>query len=165
MRDATGQAGRATETSGSRRIDQSRFQELIPHTGAMCLLDEVLDWDDQSIQCISTTHQDPAHPLRGHQHLSAIMAFEYGAQAAALHGGLCARATGHIAPPGYLAALHDARWFVADLNTIATALDVSACRLLGEAAQCIYAIEVRAAGRLLAKARVTILPQPAGGPG
>lgn len=141
-------------------IDKTHIQELIPHTGAMCLLDAVTAWDDDSIQCVTDIHRDPAHPLRRQGRLSAVAAFEYGAQAAAVHGGLCAKAAGETAPPGYLAALRDARWFVAELNEIAEPLQVSARRLLGEAAQCIYAIQVSAAGRLLAEARVTIMPQP-----
>jgi hypothetical protein len=30
----------------------------------MCLLDEVVQWDDRSIACVSNTHRDPANPLR-----------------------------------------------------------------------------------------------------
>ncbi len=144
-------------------IDKAHLQELIPHTGAMCLLDAVIAWDDDSIQCVTDTHHDPAHPLRRQGRLSTVAAFEYGAQAAAVHGGLCARAAGKVAPPGYLAALRDARWFITELDEIARPLHVSARRLLGEAAQCIYAIQVSAAGQLLAEARVTIMPQPTAG--
>lgn len=144
-------------------IDKARIQELIPHTGAMCLLDKVTFWNDDAIQCLTNTHRDPTNPLRRHGRLSTIAAFEYGAQAAAVHGGLCARAAGEIAPPGYLAALRDARWFVAELDDIAAPLEIAARRLLGEAAQCVYAIQVSAAGRLLAEARVTIAPQPTDG--
>jgi predicted hotdog family 3-hydroxylacyl-ACP dehydratase len=141
-------------------IDKMRLQELIPHTGAMCLLDGVTAWDDDSIQCITNTHRDPSNPLRWQDRLSAIAVFEYGAQAAAVHGGLCARAVGEAAAPGYLVALRNARWFVAELDEIAAPLQISARRLLGEAAQSIYTIQVSAAGRLLAEARVTIMPQP-----
>src|SRR4029453_19855 len=67
-------------------INKAEIRTLIPHSGLMCLLDEVVQWDDQSIACISNTHRDPANPLRRHGRLSAIHAFEYGAQAAAIHG-------------------------------------------------------------------------------
>ena len=143
-------------------IDKARIQELIPHTGTMCLLDAVIDWDDDSIQCVTDTHRDSANPLRRRGRLSAVAAFEYGAQAAAVHGGLRANAAGEIASPGYLAALRDARWFVAELDENAAPLEVTARRLLGEAAHCIYVIQISSAGRLLAEARVTIAPQPNG---
>jgi len=141
-------------------IDQARIRELIPHTGDMCLLDAVMAWDNDSIQCVTNTHRDPANPLRRQGRLSAVTAFEYGAQAAAVHGGLRASAAGEVAPAGYLAALRDARWFVAELDENPTPLEVTAHRLLGEAAHCIYTIHIRSAGRLLAEARVTIAPQP-----
>ena len=142
-------------------IDKNQIQALIPHAGAMCLLEAVTAWDEQSIACVTQTHRDPANPLRRQGRLPAVMAFEYGGQAAAIHGGLRARAAGQTAPPGYLAALRDARWFVADLDGIAEPLEVDAQLLLGDQAHCLYAIQVSAAGRLLAEARIAIVPQAA----
>src|SRR5207247_8959344 len=113
-------------------INKTEIRTLIPHSGSMCLLDEVTQWDDQSIVCTTDTHRDPANPLRRNGHLSAVHAFEYGAQAAAVHGGLRARAAGATAPPGYLAALRDARLHVARLDDIATPLANFAKRLSGD---------------------------------
>ncbi|MEZ5575334.1 MAG: hydroxymyristoyl-ACP dehydratase [Candidatus Competibacteraceae bacterium] len=144
-------------------IDKNQIQALIPHAGAMCLLEAVTAWDEQSIACVTETHRDPANPLRRQGRLPAVMAFEYGGQAAAIHGGLRARAAGQTAPPGYLAALRDARWFVADLDGIAEPLEVAAQLLLGDQAHCLYAIQVSAAGHLLAEARIAIVPQAAAG--
>ncbi len=129
----------------------------------MCLLETVTAWDTQSIACVTQTHRDPANPLRRQGRLPAVMAFEYGGQAAAIHGGLRARAVGQTAPPGYLAVLRDARWFIADLDGIAEPLEVAAQLLLGDQAHCLYAIQVSAAGRLLAEARIAIVPQAAAG--
>lgn len=141
-------------------IDKAEIRSLIPHAGAMCLLDAVTAWDEQSITCLSDTHRDPANPLRRQGRLSVLHAIEYGAQAAAIHGALCARAAGQTASPGYLAALRDARWFVAELDEIAAPLEVVARPLLGDVGYWIYAIQVGAAGRLLAEARITIALQP-----
>jgi len=88
-------------------INKAEIRTLIPHSGLMCLLDEVTQWDDQSIVCITNTHRDPVNPLRRKGRLSAVHAFEYGAQAAAVHGGLRARSVHTTAAPGYLAALRD----------------------------------------------------------
>jgi predicted hotdog family 3-hydroxylacyl-ACP dehydratase len=123
----------------------------------MCLLDEVIQWDDRSITCVSNTHRDPANPLRRDGRLSALHAFEYGAQAAAVHGGLRARSVGAIAPPGYLAALRDARLHVASLDDIRSALQVHALRLFGDSVNCVYECRVSARDRLLAEGRVTIV--------
>ena len=141
-------------------IGQAEIRGLIPHAGAMCLLEKVIAWDEQTITCLTETHRDPANPLRRHGRLSALHAVEYGAQAAAVHGALRARAAGQTALPGYLAGLRDVRWFVAELDAVAAPLEVVARPLLGDVGYWIYAIQVGAADRLLAEARITIALQP-----
>ena len=145
-------------------VGKAHIATLIPHTGAMCLLDAVTAWDEDAIVCVANSHRDPANPLRRQGRLSVIHAFEYGAQAAAAHGGLCARRVGQTAPPGYLAALRDARWFVADLDSVAAPLEVTAHQLLHEAGRCIYAIRVSVGEQTLAEARIIIVPQPVRAP-
>lgn len=123
----------------------------------MCLLDRVIEWDDQSIICESETHHDPANPLRRGNRLSAVHTFEYGAQAAAVHGGLRARAEGATAPPGYLAALRDAELYVNQLDDISVPLLVRAQRLFGAAVDTVYECQILAGDQLLAQGRVTIV--------
>ena len=138
-------------------INKAEIRTLIPHSGLMCLLDEVTQWDDGSITCVSNTHRDSANPLRRDGRLSVVHAFEYGAQAAAVHGGLRARSVGATAPPGYLAALRDARLHVVFLDDILTALQVRALHLFGDSVNCVYECRISAADRLLAKGRITII--------
>src|SRR5205814_10715951 len=138
-------------------INKAEIRILIPHSGLMCLLDQVTQWDDRSITCVANTHRDPANPLRRGGHLSALHAFEYGAQAAAVHGGLHARSVGTTAPPGYLAALRDSRLHVAHLDHITSPLQVRALRLFGDSVNCVYECRISAADRLLAKGRITII--------
>src|SRR5205809_1424154 len=135
-------------------INKAEIRTLIPHSGLMCLLDEVAQWDDQSIVCITNTHRDPVNPLRREGRLSALHAFEYGAQAAAVHGGLRARSAGTTAAPGYLAALRNARLHANRLDNIDAALQVHARRLFGDNVNCVYECRVSAGERLLAEGRV-----------
>jgi predicted hotdog family 3-hydroxylacyl-ACP dehydratase len=139
------------------RIYQAEIRTLIPHSGLMCLLDEVTCWDERSIVCISDTHRDPKNPLRRQGRLSAVHAFEYGAQAAAVHGGLRARAAGTIAPPGYLAALRGARLHVTRLDYIHLPLQICATHLFGDAANTVYEFVLSAATVVVAEGRVTIV--------
>ena len=143
--------------SADAKIDKAEIRKLIPHSGTMCLLDAVLKWDDESIVCLSETHRDPTNPLRKGNRLSAVHAFEYGAQAAAVHGGLRARAVGRTAPPGYLAALRDAELNIQRLDDIDSPLIVKARRLFGEAVNTVYECEISADDRMLARGRVTII--------
>jgi len=138
-------------------VSKSEIRELIPHSDAMCLLDRVIEWDDRSIVCQSETHRDPANPLRRGDRLSAVHAFEYGAQAAAIHGGLRAKAEGTTAPPGYLAALRDAELFVDRLDDIPLSLQVRAGRLFGASVDTVYECQILAGDQLLARGRVTIM--------
>ena len=138
-------------------INKAEIRTLIPHSGTMCLLDEVTEWDDRSITCVTNTHRDPGNPLRRHGRLSAVHAFEYGAQAAAVHGGLRARSVGATAQPGYLAALRDAHLHAARLDDITSTLEIRANRLFGDSANTIYECRVLADDVLLANARVTII--------
>ncbi len=139
------------------RIYQAEIRTLIPHAGLMCLLDEVTRWDERSIVCTSNTHRDPTNPLRRQGHLSAVHAFEYGAQAAAVHGGLRARAAGTIAPPGYLAALRGGRLHVTRLDYIHLPLQICATHLFGDAANTVYEFVLSTATVVVAEGRVTIV--------
>ena len=145
------------KTVSNTSINKPEIRTLIPHSGLMCLLDSVTEWDDRSITSISNTHRDPANPLRRDGRLSALHAFEYAAQAIAVHGGLRARSAGITAPPGYLAALRDARLRVICLDDVASPLQICAHRLFGDAANAVYECRVSAGDLLLADGRITIM--------
>ena len=140
-------------------INKAEIRTLIPHSGTMCLLDSVTEWDDRLIVCSSNTHRDPENPLRHDGRLSAVHAFEYGAQAAAVHGGLRARSIGVTAPPGYLAALRDARLHVMRLDDVVSSLRIYAHRFFGDAANTVYECKVSAGDVLLAEGRIIIMPR------
>jgi Predicted 3-hydroxylacyl-(acyl carrier protein) dehydratase len=141
-------------------IDERDIRRLIPHARRMCLIDGVLAWDDEAIVCTTGTHRDPSHPLGRDGRLAAIHAFEYGAQAAAIHGALLARAAGRPPVAGYLGTLRHARLAVVRLDTIADDRKVSAQVLFGDHGNAIYACQVDAANARIAEARITIIERP-----
>jgi predicted hotdog family 3-hydroxylacyl-ACP dehydratase len=138
-------------------IHKAEIRTLIPHSDLMCLLDDVMQWDDRSIVCITNTHRDPANPLRRGGCLSALHAFEYGAQAAAVHGGLRARSVGTTAAPGYLAALRDGQLRAERLDQIHLPLRIWATRLFGDRANTVYECLISAANVLVAEGRIVIV--------
>jgi Predicted 3-hydroxylacyl-(acyl carrier protein) dehydratase len=138
-------------------IDRAGILDLIPHSGDMCLLDAVLSCGPESIVCVSRTHRSHANPLCRDGRLSALHAFEYGAQAVAVHGALQARSAGVTPPPSYLAALRDARLYRAYLDDIAALLEIQATRLFGEAGSAIYRARVSADDRPVAEGRITVM--------
>jgi len=131
---------------------------LIPHAGRMCLLDGVVSWDEQAVECVSRTHLDPENPLRSGGQLSVVNGLEYGAQAMAVHGGLLARAKGHRAAAGYLVAIRDARFGpVQSLDAVRETLRVRAQRLGGEEGDLLYRFEVVGGTQVIVKARATVM--------
>lgn len=138
-------------------IDKKALQALIPHQADMCLLDGVLRWDERQIVCQSDTHRNSSNPLRSGARLNALHAFEYGAQAVAVHGGLRARQARDCARPGYLAALRDGQLFVDYLDDIADTLIIQATMRYASSASYVYDTQVEAGGRLLAKVRISIV--------
>jgi predicted hotdog family 3-hydroxylacyl-ACP dehydratase len=127
----------------------------LPHSGAMCLLDRVLDWDPESIRCTSTSHCSPDNPLRRDGILSAAHAVEYAAQAAALHGVLGSVLDG--GPVLLLAAVRDLRLDVTRLDTLPRPLRISAVLRGRSGANAIYVFRLESAGALCASGAITLM--------
>ena len=106
-------------------IGRDEIQSLIPHQGAMCLWDEVVEWDASHIRLRARNHRDPLHPLRSGDRLHAVHLCEYGAQAMAVHGGLRAQQAGGVARPGLLVALRDVRLHVMRIDDRASSENTS----------------------------------------
>jgi len=134
----------------------ARIAGLIPHAGAMCLLERIERWDESSVTVATSTHRDPANPLAGRSGLPSIHLCEYGAQAMAVHGGLMARSEGRRAAPGLLVSLRDVelhRDFVHDLDG---ELQVEARRIQASESAWQYSFRVLHAGTLLAQGRAVV---------
>lgn len=120
--------------------DRAWIAAHIPHQGSMCLLEAVVEWDEQTVLCRSRTHRDPANPLRAGGRLGSAMAIEYAAQAAAVHGALRAlegpirassgtrvsAAPSSPAPPGLLASARGVRLAIRRLDDLEEELLVRA---------------------------------------
>ena len=128
---------------------------LVPHQGAMCLLDCVESCDAETIRCLATTHRRADHPLRRDGVLPAACGLEYALQAMALHGALTAG--GVAQAPGYLSALRGVRMAVARLDDLGAPLSVMAQALVAESRGFIYRFEIAAAGRALLSGQATIV--------
>jgi len=140
-------------------MPREEIEALVPHKGAMCLWDEVVDWDDQRIALQTHRHRDPAHPLRSHDRLRAVHLCEYGAQAMAVHGGLRARLAGGIAKPGLLVAVRDVALCVARIDELPGPLECEAQVLAEAQGSQQYSFRIRHADRLLAQGRATVMLQ------
>ena len=134
------------------KIDRTGIERLVPHAGAMCLLDEVTAWEQDWIVCASAA---PAatHPLARAGRVPAIAAAEYAAQATAVHGALI-DTTG--APrTGLLATLVDVTLAAPELP-VGQALRIRADLLGRSPAGCMYEFEVSAGAGVIVTGRLTV---------
>lgn len=133
---------------------------LIPHQGAMCLLDKVEHWDAHHIVCRATSHRRRDNPLRDSSGLRALCAIEYGAQAIAAHAALLGRPRGRGAEAGALAAVRDLTTTLSHLDAIPGALTIRAdVRLVHEQGR-IYDVTVSGQDRTLLSGRLTVMTSP-----
>ena len=137
-------------------IGRERIAELLPHGPGMVLIDQVLDYDDQSIHCETASHRAQDNPLRRRGRLPAMAAIEYAAQAAALHGALtCARQPGAGA---VLGGARDVRLSVSDLAAQEEILSVRVTLLLAQDNGAVYSFEIAPqSGALIAGGRFTVM--------
>jgi predicted hotdog family 3-hydroxylacyl-ACP dehydratase len=128
-------------------IGKAEIAALIPHEGAMCLLDAVVRWDATSIVCRASIQNAEVHPLGAGGRLDCVCGIEYAAQAMAIHGGLTA---GRRPDSGYLASVRDVVCHVGRLDLPAGDLEVSATLLFADTGGAMY-------GFVLRREEVTIL--------
>lgn len=138
-------------------LNQAEIRLLIPHSGCMCLLDEVVSWNEKTIMCRTRSHLSPNNPLRHSDGLSAIHLIEYGAQAMAIHGGLLAKSRGSSARPGYLAAARQVTLHSRWMSDIDAELTVEAEQLVDDSSNFLYSFRVLALGNMLATGRATVI--------
>ena len=141
------------------RLGQDWIAAHLPHRGAMCLLDGVLEWDEKRVLCRASSHRDAANPLRVAARLPAACGIEYGAQAMAVHGGLLASAEGGRARPGLLVSLRAVELHVDSLDRLEDELHVHAEMLHADAAGWQYGFRIEHRGAVLARGRAAVMLQ------
>jgi predicted hotdog family 3-hydroxylacyl-ACP dehydratase len=140
------------------RIGYAEIARMIPHGGAMCLLDEVLHWDAESVQCRSTRFAAAENPLRrADGRFGAACGIEIAAQALAVHGRLTAPDSGPPTP-GWLVGLRDVVLSAPYLGD--AALWIEATRLAGDARGASYNFAVSQAGATMLTGRATVMFAP-----
>lgn len=131
--------------------------ELIPHHGAMCLLDTIESWDERHIRCAASSHHRLDNPLRDATGLRTVCAIEYGAQAMAAHAALLGNPSAHGPAAGLLVAAREIVMAISHLDGIAGALTVRAERVLINGNGSIYNVIVTGEGRTLLSGRLSVM--------
>ena len=133
-------------------LDRAAIEACIPHSGSMVLLDAVVRWNAAVIVC-SAAAPSAAHPLARRGAVAALVAVEYGAQAAAVHGFLVDPAAPRS---GLLVKLSDVHLNVPCIPADQGVLSVKA-ELLSRVAQgCMYDFDLACASLPVAHGRLLV---------
>ena len=127
---------------------------LVPQQGAMCLLDEILSFDERVVVCRTASHRSEANPLRCDGRLSVLAGIEYGAQAMAVHGALRAHGT---VQGGVLAGTRAVRCHARFLDDEPGPLTVRAERLVADGNRLLYAFVIEGANAELIRGRIAVV--------
>jgi predicted hotdog family 3-hydroxylacyl-ACP dehydratase len=142
------------------RLTRAEIAALIPHAGAMCLLDGVVHWDEERIRCVSRTHLDAGNPLRAGGRLPTLCGIEYAAQAMAVHGGL-ARGTRAKPRVGYLASVRGLACRRGRLDDLDGELVIEAERLMGDEGRVMYEFRLMAGESEVLSGRAAVVLESA----
>jgi predicted hotdog family 3-hydroxylacyl-ACP dehydratase len=137
-------------------VTREWIESHIPHRGTMCLLEEVLSWDEVHARCRSSTHRRADNPLRANGRLGAACGIEYAAQAMAVHGALLAERSGDRAAPGMLASVRNVQLRVERLDDVAGDVIAAVQWLAGDAHSALYEFSITATDRVLLTGRAAI---------
>lgn len=137
----------------SRTLDRNQIAALIPHGGAMVLLDGIEDWGPSFILARTESHRHGDNPLRRAGRLHAIAAIELAGQAMAVHGRLIGD---RVPKRGVLGSLRDLRLHTGRLDDIAGPIAVRAELLTGWGKACAYRFRLQAGDRLLVEGRAGV---------
>ena len=141
-------------------LDRAGIEKLVPHTGTMCLLDEVEEFDAVRIVCISMRHGVPDNPLRRDGRLSAVHAIEFAGQAAAVHGALAAPSLSG-SRRGLLVSVRSCRLYVKALDAARDPLRIEARLIATAQSLTSYEFAVSSASVRLADGRLGVFMETA----
>jgi predicted hotdog family 3-hydroxylacyl-ACP dehydratase len=136
-------------------LTRAEIARLVPHAGAMCLLDGVAGWDRDGIRASAHSHRDPANPLRRDGILPAVCGLEYALQAMALHGALLGG--GAPQPAGLLSSLRGVELGAERLDDVAGPLLVAATALAAESRGFVYRFTVEGGGHALLSGQAAVI--------
>lgn len=137
-------------------LTKDELAPLLPHAGAMCLLDGVESWDASTIRCRTESHRDPANPLRRDAKLDVVVGLEYAAQAMGVHVGLLDGRPPVGGSIGYVGSVRDVAFGAGRLDDCPGALTIDATRLFADNRSFMYRFTVSSHGREVLTGRASI---------
>jgi predicted hotdog family 3-hydroxylacyl-ACP dehydratase len=142
-------------------LDHDQISRRIPHSGSMCLLNEIVNWDAQQIHARANSHRQLDNPLRNSEGLGIAAGIEYAGQTMAVHGSLSSDGQPRA---GRLASTRGVQCHVRWLDQIEGDLDIVARKISGDDAGMVYDFEISAGSQLLISGRASVALNPVTAP-
>lgn len=98
--------------------------QYLPHSGSMCLIDEVIAINELQITARTYSHQDKYNPLRFDGKLPGVSSIEYAAQVVALHLELSTTSKSDHKKNCYLAAVQNCVMHIPYIDLITCSLNI-----------------------------------------
>lgn len=137
-------------------LDRAWIAAHIPHQRKMCLLNNVVHWDEQSIECEAVSHADLDNPLRAQDRLGISAGIEYAAQAMAVHGALLANEQ-ETPRHGYLTSVRSVIFHTDRLDSLVGEMKVCAQRLSGDSHLILYKFYLTHEAQCLLEGRASVV--------
>ena len=134
-------------------LDRDEISRLIPHAGAMVLLDRVVSWDSSAISCATESHLRLDNPLRRGGMLPTAAGIELAGQAMAIHARLITSAPKRM---GLLGGLRDVQMHRDRLDTCREPLTVNASLLTRGDAGRMYSFSILAGSDMIIEGRASV---------
>ncbi len=130
---------------------------LLPHTGAMVLIENIVNWDLEHITCTASSQHNADNPLRIAGILSIYTGIEYAVQAMAAHAQLKRNSRKETSAPrkGFLAAMSRITAHVPNLDSEAGTLHINAQEIASTPNSSMYKFTMRAGNRTLLEGQLT----------
>lgn len=141
-------------------LNADEIADFLPHGRGMSLIEKVIDWQEQNINCIGLSHKDPKNPMFANGNLQSITLIEYAAQSVAVHAGLLNAKLG-TQRPAYIGGLKKIEIAAQYLPDRKTELRISATAELLSAGGAIYKFSISSDAELILSGRLTLVQPPA----
>lgn len=131
------------------------IERMLPHTGAMVLVDEIVYADPMRIECVTSSHRSAGFPLAMDGRISSLCGIELAAQAMALHA--TAADPQHRPVAGRLASVSDVEVLHERLDDQPGPLRIEAALEAAIGRGSAYRFSVAAGGKVLIRGRALVV--------
>jgi len=134
------------------------IEELVPHAGAMVLLEELLEWSAGHARCRLRIREGA--PFVRERAVESVVTIEYMAQAVAAWSGARSRAAGGSPRIGYLLGSRRYEAHVSKFETGAELRVHAQCELMGDNGLGMFDCRITQGERVLAAGRLSVFEPP-----